>query len=196
MRPLKDYKFLVSYTDPSFKDGNKNDFKATALIGKWRNEFHIIKFFCEQTTTANMIDWHYQIEDFVNDQVPVYYFMEANFMQDTILGEFAKEAIKRGKVIPIKGDKRKKDNKKTRIESRLEPLNRNGQLYLNEDEKDNKHMQNAEEQFITFSMSNTKAHDDAPDAVEGGVFIIDNKTQLGSQGITVQKPKTKKGKKY
>lgn len=180
MRPLKDYKFLVCYTDPSFKDTAKNDFKATVLVGRWKDEIHVIKAYLEQTTTANMIDWHYQIADFVNDQVPVYYFMESNFIQDTILKEFYKEGEKRGRIIPIKGDDRKKDQKLVRIEAALEPLNRNGKLILNEDEKNDKHMQRLDEQFLALEPG-SKAHDDGPDAVEGAVNIINRKKSAMSK---------------
>ena len=174
MRPLKDYGFLVCYTDPSFKDTAKNDFKATVLVGRYKDEVHVIKAYLEQTTTANMIDWHYQIDAFVNGAVPVYYFMESNFIQDTILKEFYKEGVKRGKVIPIKGDDRKKDHKIVRIEAALEPLNRNGKLILNEAEKENKHMMRLEEQFLALEPG-SKAHDDGPDAVEGAVNILNRK---------------------
>jgi hypothetical protein len=187
MRPLKEYRFLVCYTDPSFKSTSKNDFKATVLVGKWKDEFHIIKGYCKQTTTAVMIGWLYEIDDFVNDEVPIYFFMEANFIQDTILPEIYREAEKRGKVIPIKGDKRKKDDKFTRIETLLEPLNTNGKLYLNIDDKDNPHMKTVEEQFLAIEPG-SKAHDDAPDSVEGAVFIINGKKQFGNQQVSVIKP--------
>jgi len=184
VRQLNDYRYLVCYTDPSFKDSKKNDFKATVLIGRWHDEFHIIKAFVEQTSTAKMIDWHYQIDEHVRDRVPVYYYMEANFIQDTLLREFYAEGSRRGKVIPIKGDERKKADKFTRIESLLEPLNRNGKLFLNAAEKDNKQMQRLEEQFIAIEPG-SKAHDDGPDAVEGAVFILNNKMISGSGQMTV-----------
>jgi hypothetical protein len=184
MRPLKEYKFLVCYTDPSFKDSKKNDFKATGLLGKWKNEIHIIKAFVDQTSTANMIDWHYQIDAFVANRVPVYYYMESNFIQDTLLKEFYGQAEERGKIIPIKGDDRQKPDKFTRIESLLEPLNRNGKLFLNEDEKDNKNMQRLEEQFLALAPG-SRAHDDAPDMVEGGTFILNSKTMSGDGQVTV-----------
>ncbi len=183
MRPLKEYKFLVCYTDPSFKDSKKNDFKATVLVGKWKDEFHVIKAFVEQTTTAAMIEWLYQMEAFVSDRVPVYYYMESNFIQDTLVQEVYKEGQKRGKVIPLKGDERKKAEKFTRIESLLEPLNSNGKLYLNEAEADNPHMQRLEEQFLALEPG-SRAHDDGPDSVEGAVFIINGKIIIDTAALT------------
>src|SRR5690606_32773340 len=59
--PFNRYKFLVAYTDPSYIAGKKNDYKATALIGRYRDEYHVLKVYCAQTTTATMIDWQYEI---------------------------------------------------------------------------------------------------------------------------------------
>lgn len=189
MMPLSVYKLLVCYTDPSFKDSKKNDFKATVLLGKHRDEFHVIKAFCEQTSTANMIDWHYQVADFVKGRAPVYYFMEANFMQDTLLQQFYEEGAKRATVIPITGDKRKKADKFTRIESLLEPLNRNLKLWFNEVELNNKHMQRTEEQFLALA-AGSSAHDDAPDAVEGAVYVLNNKIINDPSAYAAPKKKT------
>lgn len=196
VRPLRDYRYLMCYTDPSFKDSKTNDYKATVLVGRWKSEFHVIKAFCDQTSTAAMVDWHYQLADWVNGRVPVYYFMEANFLQDTILAEFWAEAAKRGKVIPIKGDKRKKQDKFTRIESLLEPLNSNGKLFLNESERKNPHMVTLEEQFKMIEPG-SRAHDDAPDAVEGAVFLINQKDKvLQASAIDVRMPVRRNSKRY
>lgn len=181
--PISQYKWLVCYTDPSFKDTKKNDFKATVLVGRWKDEFHVIKAFCDQTSTANMIEWHYLIADFINDRVPVYYLMEANFIQDTLINEFYKYSIEKEKrVIPLKGDQRKKPEKFSRIESLLEPLNRNEKLWLNESEKDSLHMQRLEEQFLALE-AGSSAHDDAPDAVEGAIWTINNKSIHNTNNI-------------
>ncbi|TAN18819.1 MAG: hypothetical protein EPN37_04465 [Chitinophagaceae bacterium] len=171
---LNEYQFLVCYTDPSFKDSKKNDFKATVLIGRWHDEFHVIKCFLDQTSTANMVEWHYYIMDFVGDKVPVYYYMEKVFIQDILMDEFNKIGKQKGRIIPIKGDERAKPDKFTRIESLLEPLNRNGNFFLNDAEKDNPNMQRLEDQFKALAPG-SRAHDDGPDAVEGAVWIINNK---------------------
>lgn len=194
-RPLREYRYLICYTDPSFKESKKNDFKATVLCGRHKDEFHVLKAYVEQTTTARMIDWHYDIMDYVNGVVPVYYYMEANLLQDTILAEFGKASIERNRSIPITGDMRKKPDKFTRIESLLEPLNRNGKLWLNEREKAMPGMRTLEEQFLSLEPGST-AHDDAPDAVEGALFLINQKDrQLTPDSLKVLKPKKSK-KRY
>lgn len=181
--PLRAYKFLVCYTDPSFKESKKNDFKATVLIGRWKDEFHIIKAFVDQTSTAKMVEWHYAIAAYIAGRVPVYYMMEANFIQDTLIGQFYDTAATDNKaVIPLKGDTRKKPEKFTRIESLLEPLNTNGKLWLNKQEEYNPHMERLKEQFLAIEPGSA-AHDDAPDAVEGAVWIINNKTVNNTANI-------------
>jgi phage terminase large subunit-like protein len=195
-RPLRDYRFLVCYTDPSFKDSKTADYKATVLMGRWKDEYHVIKAFCEQTSTAQMIDWHYQIDEYVDGRAAVYYYMESNMLQDTILPEFYTEGKKRGKIIAIKGDDRKKPDKFTRIEAGLEPLNSNGKLYLNSREQDNPHMKTVEEQFLAIEPG-SRAHDDAPDAVEGGKVKIDQKfQQINPDALSVHNPKRRNKKRY
>ncbi len=173
VRPLDEYRMLVCYTDPSYKD--TNDYKATVLVGRWENEYHIIRCFLDRATTAQMIRWHYRIMDEVKDAA-CYYYMEDVFMQDVILREVANAGTRTGRNIPILPDRRKKADKYTRIECLLEPLHRNGQLYFNVAEKDNPHMLRLAEQFVAFAPGG-RAHDDGPDAVEGAVWILDNKVR-------------------
>lgn len=182
-RPIKEYSMLVCYTDPSFKDSKKNDYKATVLVGKWKDEYHVLKCFLQQTTTAKMIDWHYSMRDFAPNR-SIYYYMEQVFLQEILLKEFyAAASSGRKAAIPIVGDQRKKDDKFTRIESLLEPLNRNGKLFLNEDEKHTSDMQKLEEQFLAIGPG-SRAHDDGPDAVEGAVWMINKKqSSLGGDSF-------------
>ncbi len=190
-RQLREYDLLVCYTDPSYKD--TNDYKATVLAGKWQNEFHIIKCFLEQATTAKMIDWHYHIMDLVGIEC-CYYLMEENFMQDVIVKEVSDAGQRTGRSIPIRGDTRRKPDKFMRIESLLEPLHRNGQLYLNTEERDNPHMKRLAEQFIAFAPG-SRAHDDGPDAVEGAIWQINEiLNRKGGKGINVAKKQVSKGR--
>jgi predicted phage terminase large subunit-like protein len=182
--PLSDYSQLVCYTDPSYKA--TNDYKATVLVGKWQQEYHVVKCFLDKATTAQMIEWIYRIMDMVGN-VSCNYFMEEVFMQDVIRKEVSDAGIKTGRTIPIRGDTRRKGDKFTRIESLLEPLHRNGQLYLNADEQDNPHMQRLAEQFVACA-AGSRAHDDGPDAVEGAVWQIGLRTG-GIDGIvSVSRP--------
>jgi predicted phage terminase large subunit-like protein len=179
-RPLAEYSLLVCYTDPSYKESKKNDYKATVLIGKWRDEFHVIKAFVEQTGTADMVQWHYDIMDIVGTNA-CYYFMEQVFLQDMFYKEFNTASRLQGISVPITGDQRPKPDKFVRIETLLQPLVRNGKFYLNENEQQSPHMRRLEEQFINFG-TGSRAHDDGPDACEGAVWMINNKQSLSSGG--------------
>lgn len=169
--PLSKFKFLVCYTDPSFKDSAKNDYKATVLVGEINGVYYIIKAFVEQTTTAKMIQWHKDLQLFVGEKTTIYYYIESNFLQDIFLDEFRKNAPE----INIQGDDRKKPDKFTRIEANLEPLNRTGRLVFNEAEIKNPHLQRLEAQFKSIEPNLRGGHDDGPDAAEGAVWIISHK---------------------
>lgn len=189
---LKSYNILVCYTDPSFKDSKKNDYKATVLLGKWRNEYHILKAYVEQTTTATMAKWFKEVYDYVNGRVPLYFYMEASTTQDTILEQVKKIIASEKWGFTVIGDYRAKGDKFSRIESALEPLNRNGLLFLNQSEHKNPHMKRLEEQFLSLE-PHLSSHDDGPDAVEGGKYILDQKIiasqpiQLGKRGTGTYK---------
>ena len=177
VRPIREYQLLVCYTDPSFRESSKSDFKATILVGYWQGEFHIVKCFVEQTSTAQMIEWHYYISELVRPK-HCYFKIEGGFIQDMFIKEFHDPVNRKGRPpIPIDTDKRNKQDKFSRIECLLEPLNRNGKLYLNLMDKDNPHMKRLEEQFLVLS-PNSRAHDDGPDAVEGAIFTIYEKLGL------------------
>jgi predicted phage terminase large subunit-like protein len=189
---MNDYETLVCYTDPSYK--NTNDYKATVLVGKWKNEFHIIKCYLARATTAQMIVWHYDIMDLVGRNC-CYYFMEQGFMQDVLVKEVGDAGKRTGRNIPIRGDDRKKPDKFMRIESLLEPLHRNGALYLNEAERYNPNMILLAEQFTAFAPG-SRAHDDGPDALEGAIWRINDKLSRGGSGGIIPIDKQVNVKRY
>ncbi|MDR0829857.1 MAG: phage terminase large subunit [Prevotellaceae bacterium] len=177
MLPIKEYRQLICYTDPSFKNTTTSDYKATALVGKTTDGYyHLIKMFADITSVSNMIDWHYQIYDYVAGRVPVMYYMEANFMQDLFMDEFRKVGEMRGYHIPIIGDKRGKGDKFARIES-MQPLFERNMVLLNEKERDSKGMKVLEEQLLMFERG-SRAHDDAPDALESAIWMLAQRTRV------------------
>ena len=193
MDPIENYRFLVAYGDPSFKSTRKNDYKAVILIGKVRNEYHVLKAFVEQTTTATMGSWYKAMFDYVNDRVPLYLYIEANATQDTIMEQVQKTIVENGWAFSITPDYRAKGDKFSRIEAALEPINSNGTFWFNIAEKKDLHMKRLEDQFLALEPS-LSAHDDGPDAVEGGKWILDRKI-LSSKGIDLGKRGRNK-KKY
>lgn len=174
MPPLSAYSFLVCYIDLSYKSTKKNDFKAAVLMGKFKDEYHIRKAWLKQGTSRELAIGLTEIDKSVAGKCPIYYVAEENFLQDIILKEVQNTLKDLKSNICITGDSRKKGDKFTRIETTLEPLNTNGKLFLNEDEKSDPHMQVLDEQFLAISPG-SKTHDDGPDAAEGAKQIIDIK---------------------
>lgn len=188
LQPLRDYRFLVSYCDPSYKSGKKNDFKAVALVGAYKDEFHVLKVYCAQTTTADMIDWHYELLTQIRT-VPVYYMIEWPWIDDSLKIELQAANTKHKMVLPLTPDPREKPEKFFRIESLLEPLNRREKLWFNIDMKDSQHMKAMEAQFKALSPT-SRAHDDGPDAVEGAIFTINQKTTYDISRVNILKKHT------
>lgn len=186
IQPLNKYKYLVSYTDPSYK--KNGDYKATALVGKYKDEYHIIDIFCQKTSTADMLEHLYQTQKtMANAGVSVYFYIEYPWIDDTLKREIKLANARHGITLPLKADARKKPEKFYRIESNLEPLNRNGKLIFNEKLKDKKDMKETEFQFLALSPK-SRAHDDAPDSVEGAVWIANHKTLQGNHAPKIYAP--------
>lgn len=176
MLPLKEYRQLICYTDPSFKNSATADYKATMLVGKTPDgHFHLLKAFADQTSVSEMVNWHYEIMDYVDGKVPVMYYMESNFMQDLMLDEFKKVGASVGLHVPIRGDSRKKPDKFARIEA-MQPLFERGLVVFNEKEKNTPGMQVLEEQLLMFERG-SRSHDDAPDALESAIWMLSQRTR-------------------
>ena len=171
--PWRQYRRLICYTDPSFKNSSNNDYKATILVGKTREGyFHILKAFADQTSVTTMYEWLYNIRDYAEGNA-VYFYMESNFIQSMHLDDFRKFGEGKGDLIALRGDNRKKPDKFARIEA-LEPLFSQGIIFFNEREKDSKGMQTLVEQLLMFQRG-SKIHDDAPDALEGAIYLLQRK---------------------
>ena len=178
--PLSKLQFAVAYGDPAPSNSRNKatSFKALFLIGYYDGNFYIYKGFLDHVVNDEYVNWYYYIHDYVDDKCQVFYFIENNKLQDpfyeqVFLPLFAAKGQERG-FIPISPDTRKKPEKFDRIEGNLEPLNRQGKLILNIDEKDNPHMQRLEEQFLLLN-KRMKAPADGVDCIEGGWYILNSK---------------------
>lgn len=173
--PLNKYDQLICYTDPSFKSTTANDYKASRFWGKIGTEFHLIDCYVRQDTVGGMVRWLYNLYESLPDDVTVSFFMEANFLQDTILDEFTEEGNRRGYQLPITGDKRKKPEKLQRIEA-VSPLWERGFVFYNEALKESPDMQVGIEQTLSLERG-SRVHDDAPDADEGAIWMLQRNTR-------------------
>lgn len=179
---LEKYDELVCYTDPSFKSTTANDYKASRLWGKIGSELHLIDCYVRQDTVSGMVRWLYDLYERTRDVAAVSFFMEANFVQDTILDEFDAEGKIRGYQLPLMPDKRKKPEKIQRIEA-ISSLWERGYVFYNAKLKDSPDMQVGIEQTLALERG-SKVHDDAPDADEGAIWILQKNTR-----VTIYKPR-------
>lgn len=178
MLPLKCYESIVLYIDPSFKSSSQNDYKAAKIWARPKpglksashNELHHLRAFVRQCSVGEMVRWVYDRYEELPEDVTMMVYMEANFMQDTILDEFEREGNLRGWQLPITPDKRKKPDKFARIEA-ISPIWERGYVWYNEAQKEDIDMKVGIEQTLAFEKG-SRAHDDAPDADEGAIYKL------------------------
>ena len=168
------YRYMVCYIDLSYKSSVKNDYKAAVLMGKHKDEYHVHKCFVKQCTTRELVLGLIDIKKYAGEKTVIYFYAEQAFLLDILIAEINDICKELNIQIVIIPDIRKKPDKFHRIESALEPINTNGKLWLNEAEKQNPSMQILDEQFRALQQG-SRVHDDAPDATEGGKWIIDSK---------------------
>ena len=170
---------IVLYIDPSFKGSTKNDYKAAKLWGKAGTTLYHLCAFVRQSSVAEMVRWCYDLYEWSRAQgISVRWYMEANFMQDTILDEFRREGELRGYQLPITGDKRKKPDKFQRVEA-ISPLWERGFVVYDETQKDDPDMLAGIDQTLAFEKG-MRGHDDAPDADEGAIWMLQRDTRAKS----------------
>lgn len=170
---------IVLYIDPSFKGSIKNDYKAAKLWGKAGTTLYHLRAFVRQSSVAEMVRWCYDLYEWTREQgISVRWYMEANFMQDTILDEFRREGELRGYQLPITGDKRKKPDKFQRVEA-ISPLWERGFVVYDETQRDDPDMLAGIDQTLAFEKG-MRGHDDAPDADEGAIWVLQRDTRAKS----------------
>jgi len=190
--PLGTLKYVVAYADPSPSNKDKQkaggSFKSVFLMSFKEGKYYVHTGFLEQVPNAQFVEWFYAIRDYVNGKTQVYNYVENNTLQDPFYEQvfiplFASIGKEKGQI-GIIPDPRKKPDKFVRIEGNLEPINRNGQLIFNIDERDNPNMLRLEEQFLLINPQ-MKSPSDGPDCIEGGKFILDQKRVQLSEGAIV-----------
>jgi hypothetical protein len=195
--PLKRFRFLCCYGDPSPSNNTKkqNSMKAVWLIGMLDGKFYIIDGRVDRATNAEFTEWFYDVNADVPTGVQVYNLIENNTLQDPFYQQVFIPLFMqhKGGAINIAPDERKKPDKFSRIEGNLEPLNRQGRLLLNAGKKDDPHFKRLEEQFLLLT-PRLSAPADGADCVEGGVWWLQRKNAAMVDGaITVhRRPENRK----
>lgn len=185
----KDFSELVLYIDPSWKSKKTNDTKAAKLWAKRKTELWHLRAFVRKASFAELVRWCYDLyEQYClnisptpslrgrdGEGLPIKFYMEASFMQDIILDEFTTEGNIRGYQLPITGDTRKKPDKFQRVEA-ISPLWERGFVFYDLSQKEDPDMQAGLEQLLAFEKG-MSGNDDAPDADEGAIWILQRNTR-------------------
>lgn len=191
--PLGKLPFVVLYGDPAPSNSrNKaSSYKACFMVGYCNGCFYVYTGRLDHVTNEEFVEWYYHLRAYAGERTQVYSFIENNKLQDPFYEQvfmplFAAKGAELG-FIGITPDERRKPDKFDRIEGNLEPLNRQGRLVFNADEKDNPHMKRLEEQFLLIDRA-MKSPADGPDCIEGGVWILNQKIATFAAGaVTVGK---------
>lgn len=180
---------LVHYLDPSYRAGEKSDFKAWVLIGKTGNKYDVLDAWVERTSSKNMWERAFDVDSEVGETNTVKHAMEANFIQEDIhVKELERVEQDKGRALRVAMDHRSKPDKFQRIET-LQPLFLRGLIRFNELKKDSPGMKLLRKQLLAFEKG-SRINDDGPDALEGGIWYIDRHGRRKEQ-----KPRSGKFKK-
>ena len=180
---LKDCDSVVIYSDPatSNKDKGKASTKGVIVIGKKGLKYYVYRVWLDTMGNSKFIDCLFEAYQYVvSEGVDVCkVYVENNSLQDPFYEQVLYPLIRQkandsGKALPITPDTRRKAEKYFRIEGTLEPLNRLGNLIFNEKEKKNPNMQRMESQML--GVSEKAKMMDGPDMLEGGVWILQNRS--------------------
>ncbi|WP_233861003.1 hypothetical protein [Tenacibaculum piscium] len=180
---LKTCDSVLVYADPatSNKDsGNASD-KAVGIIARKGAFYYVYKVWLDTMSNSKFIDAlieaYLLCKDLRVDTLKVYIennSLQNPFYEQVLIPLIRKKTRELNITLPITPDTRKKPHKYTRIEGTLEPLNRLGNLIFNVKDKENPNMQRLDSQMLGVSPKQKKV--DGPDMVEGGVWILQNRT--------------------
>lgn len=179
--PIEKCDKVIVYADPSTSNKDKSGGNASAkcviVVGYKNFMFFVYWIRLDQTGNSRFVDWLYDANDYlIRNSVPIKrIFIENNSFQDTFYEQVIypeiKVRAKRRKVrLPISKDDRTKPDKFFRIEGTLEPIHRSGDLIFDQKLKDTPDMERMEEQMLDVAI-NSKTMD-GPDALEGGVYLL------------------------
>lgn len=178
----REFSEFVLYIDPSWKSKSTDDYKAAKLWAKHGTQLWHLRAFCRKATVAELVRWCYDIyEQYclgrppVRQNLPIHFYMEASFMQDILLDEFATEGDIRGFQLPITGDTRRKPDKFQRVEA-ISPLWERGVVFYDISQKDDPDMLAGIDQTLAFEKG-MRTNDDAPDADEGAIFLLQKQSR-------------------
>lgn len=163
---------IILYIDPSWKGTKKNDYKAAKLWGKDKTgRLWHLRAFVRQASVAELVRWTYDLYEWAGHEgIAPKFYIEAGFMQDMLLDDFTAEGNNRGYQLPLLPDKRKKPDKFQRIEASAALWER-GLIFYDQSQENDPDMQAGLDQTLAFQRG-MRGHDDAPDADEGALSLL------------------------
>lgn len=187
MPPMQRFPFLAVYGDPTQSEAKgtaknkKGSRKAVWLGGKIGGRLYIFKGFLFKGSNDDFINDYFLLNKYVGGKTPVFNYIENNSLQDPFFRQvfkplLAKKCAETGIALSIIPDQEKKADKAVRIEANLEPMNREGRIVFNEEEKDDPHMKELVTEFMLFTMA-LKYSADGVDCIEGLNRILDRKLE-------------------
>lgn len=187
--PLSKFRFLVIYGDPTQSEAKgiaknkKGSRKAQWLVGRIDQSYYVIKGFIFKGTNQRFIDNYFVLHNYAGGgrKVPIYVCQENNSLQDPFFMQVFKPLLAQARErwnsdLSITPDEEKKTDKAVRIEANLEPLNSQGRLIFNIDEKDDENMKDLAREAQFFNLGLTFPADGL-DCIEGAKRIIDHKEE-------------------
>jgi hypothetical protein len=176
---------VVTYLDPSYKDGKKNDFKGLVAVGKIWNEaagvwnWYLLDVWVRRESFVAMVKAHYEMVFALKERRALpYNLIEGNGGQADLRVHYITESPKYKEPMVPTPDMRDKPEKKGRIDELLVYFE-NGLFFIDERLRDSPDFYEWKDQFL----SHPYGHDDAPDATEGGICILNQKS-AGHQAIS------------
>jgi hypothetical protein len=165
---------LIHYLDPSYKSTDKSDFKAWILLGKTGKFYDIIDCWVRKTTSTEMWRHAYDSEkgSLTKNITTIQHCMEANFIQEEVhKKELERVEDEEGYPLRLLYDRRKKEGKFERIET-MQALFQRKLIRFNSNRKGSSDMKLLRTQLLAIEKG-SKINDDAPDALEGAIWMID-----------------------
>lgn len=163
---------LIHYLDPSYKGTEKSDYKAWMLLGKTGLYYHVLKAWVEKASSKQMWEYAFEVDTIVDEKNTVKHVMEAGFIQEDVhKKELERVEEDKGRALRVFMDYRDKPDKFQRIET-MQPLFQRGLILFNEDERNSPGMKLLRKQLLAIERG-SRVNDDAPDALEGGIWYLD-----------------------
>lgn len=167
---------VIHYLDPSYKSTDKSDYKFWVLLGKKGLKYDVLDAWGEKTTSKNMWERAFEVDNEAEDYTLIEHCMEANFIQEDVhKRDLEKVEEEQGRALRLQYDRRAKGDKHERILT-LQALFQRGYIRFNIQKKATAGMKLLRSQILAFQKG-SKVNDDGPDALEGAIWMADRNTK-------------------